>query len=691
MLTDLKRVVVISIAIVVFMAMFSFVSTYEASAATKGAVSKVENSADGITVSWTKDTSKSGYVVYRKAGSSDWKKVKKVTSGRTASWKDENVKNGTKYSYKVYPYKGSRTYKNSASKSIYRLSKPSMKLQTGVDAAGAIKITSGTNSAATGYRITYSTKSSFASPKTKYVSGNSIDYTLAGLTPEKIYYVKIRSYRTVGSAKQYSAYSSKAKVRSSKVPTPKIKVENCTDCIQVTWDEIKGATAYKVYRKTGSESYELKKTVKKGQALSYKNTSYTGGRTYTYKVVAYKGSYKSSGAVKKMMRLYTPTLTLAQEGSSMAVTWTESKGAEGYKVYLVSDSGEYTAVKTVAASAERKYVGDPVPCNTKVRYSVRAISGQYGSAYKTNAKYRTVKHKYETVYYSSSNSHEFRGYTRQVCSLCDAKLKNSKEYCYDVTPHKWSGWTNTGSSEKMKYQQRTCVDCGKVVYRPNPADYADNPIISEALKHMGEPYILYYYSEYAKYNPKGYENKTGIDCSHFIYGLLKDLGMDVKTMYPDAWSALKYDVPKSYDWVNFGRKVAGPGDDIDSIAQPGDIISLNGHVAIYMGDGDVIHATTSNPFDKTISRGVQIWNLGSLSEFVNYYENRASNPRKFIGITRFLPDVQKPEPANPADNESAEDNTDNNMIEEVEPPVADVLDEGQAMEEESINILEEEE
>ncbi len=89
----------------------------------------------------------------------------------------------------------------------------------------------------TGYQIQYSTSKSFKSYKTKTISNyKTTSTTLTGLKAKTIYYVRVRTYKTVGKTKYYSAWSSvktlctkhtHAYVRSAckycKQPNPKYK------------------------------------------------------------------------------------------------------------------------------------------------------------------------------------------------------------------------------------------------------------------------------------------------------------------------------------------------------------------------------------------------------------------------------------------------------------------------------------
>lgn len=66
----------------------------------------------------------------------------------------------------------------------------------------------------TGYQIQYSTSSKFKSAKTVTVSGyKSKSKAISKLTSKKTYYVKLRTYKTVGKTKYYSDWSSAKKVK----------------------------------------------------------------------------------------------------------------------------------------------------------------------------------------------------------------------------------------------------------------------------------------------------------------------------------------------------------------------------------------------------------------------------------------------------------------------------------------------
>ena len=64
----------------------------------------------------------------------------------------------------------------------------------------------------TGYQITYSTSKKFTKKTTTNVSTKKLTKTISKLKKGKTYYVKVRTYKTVGKTKYYSSYSKYRKV-----------------------------------------------------------------------------------------------------------------------------------------------------------------------------------------------------------------------------------------------------------------------------------------------------------------------------------------------------------------------------------------------------------------------------------------------------------------------------------------------
>ena len=67
----------------------------------------------------------------------------------------------------------------------------------------------------TGYQIQYDVKSDLKSAKSTYVKTNTTyKKTISGLKAKKTYYVRVRSYKTVGGVKYYGSWSGVKSVKT---------------------------------------------------------------------------------------------------------------------------------------------------------------------------------------------------------------------------------------------------------------------------------------------------------------------------------------------------------------------------------------------------------------------------------------------------------------------------------------------
>ena len=76
-----------------------------------------------------------------------------------------------------------------------------------------LKVTYSKVANVTGYQVTYSTSSKFTKKTTKSVNVKGTSKTISKLTKGKTYYVKVRTYKTVGKTRFYSGYSAVKKVK----------------------------------------------------------------------------------------------------------------------------------------------------------------------------------------------------------------------------------------------------------------------------------------------------------------------------------------------------------------------------------------------------------------------------------------------------------------------------------------------
>lgn len=122
------------------------------------------------------------------------------------------------------------------------------------------------------------------------------------------------------------------------------------------------------------------------------------------------------------------------------------------------------------------------------------------------------------------------------------------------------------SSDDVEYDEY-----GNVIDTDNTVDSSDyvssgsgsgSSVVDYALQFVGNPYVW-----------GGTSLTNGADCSGFVQSVYANFGVSLPRT--------------SYEQQNAGTEVSY------SDAQPGDLICYGGHVAIYMGDGQIVHASNS--------------------------------------------------------------------------------------------------
>ena len=166
---------------------------------------------------------------------------------------------------------------------------------------------------------------------------------------------------------------------------------NSASGILVKWNPSSNAAGYRVYRKSGNESW--KQIADVGNKTSYTDTSVKekGGTSYTYTVRAYNdkklSDYDKKG--KTLARLGTPSLAGVYNSKDGAlVKWKQVKGADGYVVYRKSGKGDYEQIAKVKG-------GSTLSCTDKgvkekngatFTYTVKAYKGKDYSAWNGGGK-----------------------------------------------------------------------------------------------------------------------------------------------------------------------------------------------------------------------------------------------------------------------------------------------------------------
>lgn len=191
-------------------------------------------------------------------------------------------------------------------------------------------------------------------------------YTFTGWYTAKSGGTKITAKSIMKTAKNHTLYAH-WKVSPPAGVTLKAKLKSA-NAVTLSWKKVSGAKGYEVYRATSPKgTYKRCKVLTSGSKTTYTDQKLSGGKTYYYKVRAYKisaskkvyGSY--SKIVKKLVRgrLSTPKLAKPKSfkiGEPMTLQWNRIKNADKIEVYYNKNGGIYQKIKTVSGKNSKTTV-----------------------------------------------------------------------------------------------------------------------------------------------------------------------------------------------------------------------------------------------------------------------------------------------------------------------------------------------
>lgn len=255
-------------------------------------ITKITGGDKKITVAWSKVTGASKYQLYMATSKTGtYSRVAEVSSG-TTSYTKTGLSPARNYYFKV------RAYNTSGSTNVYG---SFSQINYGTTAAltpgiksvkGGVKkavITWNKVTGASGYHIYMATSKNGTYQKVGSVGSGSSSYTKTALSNAKNYYFKIRTYRKgEGSAVVYSSFSP-VKYCGTATSVPSISAVGSGDRqLTVKWGNVSGETKYVVYMASSANGTYSKIATVSANKCSYTKTGRSTGKTYYFKVRAYR-------------------------------------------------------------------------------------------------------------------------------------------------------------------------------------------------------------------------------------------------------------------------------------------------------------------------------------------------------------------------------------------------------------------
>lgn len=346
----------------------------------------VEKVKKGVIFKWNKSLLTKYYRVFRKTGSSSWKKL--ADTKRTI-YTDKKAGLHKKYKYAVRCLSDNRKSFTTAfpKKSTTIICVKTPKLKSVKNIAGGVKISWKKVKKASKYAVFRKTKKS----KTwkKIASTKSLKYVDKKVKSGKKYYYALRC---LTGKSVYSSDYCKKKKSVKYIASPRIRrFSNLLKGTKFSWSKVKSAGGYWVFVKSGSKWKLLGKTSK----TSFYAKRLRSGKRYSYTVRAVNKKGKFIASYYKSGKSYTflsaPALPkLKDTKSGVRISWKKVRGAAKYRVYRKTAKGKWRKIKTTKSLS---YKDNTVEKKKTYYYTIRCVAKKSGiqSSYRKKGKKITVK------------------------------------------------------------------------------------------------------------------------------------------------------------------------------------------------------------------------------------------------------------------------------------------------------------
>jgi uncharacterized repeat protein (TIGR02543 family) len=320
-------------------------------------IKSVTTGYNAINTSWSTVAGASGYELYRANSSTGTYSLVKATT--SLNFVNTGLVAGTTYYYKV------RTYVLDGTTKVYSDYSPIVSAKLVPTAPTGVKSTSTGYSSintnwnavvgASGYELYRASSSNGTYSLVKATT--SLNFVNTGLVAGTTYYYKVRDYVLNGTTKVYSGYSPIVSAKPVPfAPTGVKTVSTGYNSIRSSWNAVAGANGYELYRASStSGTYSL---VKATTSLNFVNTGLITGKTYYYRVKAYRlvgttkiyGGYSPIASARTVPAAPTRVKSTATGHNRIRTSWNAVTGASGYALYRASSgNGKYNLIKATTS------------------------------------------------------------------------------------------------------------------------------------------------------------------------------------------------------------------------------------------------------------------------------------------------------------------------------------------------------
>ena len=206
-----------------------------------------------------------------------------------------------------------------------------------------------------------------------YDRTSKTSYTNNATNVGTLYYYKVKAVKAVDGKDVASVYSNTRSIRC-KPAAPKLTLTRSAGKPKLSWNSVKGADKYWIYRSTDGTNYKYYDSTTK---TTYTNNSTTIAQRYWYKVKAVKvvngNNYASVYSNSDFVWVSTkaPTLKITTYKGDPKITWNSVSGAKLYWVFVSTDGKTYYFLNETKNTS---YIDKNVKAGKKYYYKVQAVA-----------------------------------------------------------------------------------------------------------------------------------------------------------------------------------------------------------------------------------------------------------------------------------------------------------------------------
>lgn len=349
---------------------------------------------NSIRIVWDAVPGATGYVLYYKTDTSNWKVLVrdyKWTSYTHCSNAKNPLKTGTKYTYTVRAVGGSCYGKYDTAGKSATASLDVVELGDVCHVAyNKLKVTWKPVAGANGYRVYLKSGAGW----TYLGSTSSTSYLHTGSAKAPVHAgvdntYTVRAYRMEENKRITGPYSTVGTQGRSHTDAPKLVKAAASDYnkITITWTKVPEATKYMIYRKNASGRWERMAAVS-GDHSSYTHVSSESwpvvlGQTYTYTVRSYTslgntyGGFDAKGIQVKADLKAVVWKDITKKENGLLLQWEKDPMASSYVVYRM-ENGRW---KRKAVTSSLSYLDTNVEKNVTYQYCIRSSQKVNGRNY----------------------------------------------------------------------------------------------------------------------------------------------------------------------------------------------------------------------------------------------------------------------------------------------------------------------